>query len=139
MDASKVDYRCTRCGSADVQVGMFVNPNTGQHDGEWLHDDQDYAVNHGYQWCEKCGEHVYLADRVGDEAEFRGAERRAAFVRGFEAWVAFDSMPSDPVEAVGFKAAEHLAKDCEGDCEGAWPTAEDAIDECIHFFDREED
>lgn len=135
MSKKDIEVRCSRCGSADVQVAMFVNPNTGKHDGEWLHDDQRYAVKHGYQWCNGCGEHVILHHHRWDEDEFRGAERRAAFIRGFKKWVKFDSTPEDPVEAVGF----NVAADINENGGGERPVCADAVDECIHFFDREED
>jgi hypothetical protein len=86
-------------------------------------------------FCEDCGEHIQLVERSGETPKFQAAERRAAFVRGFKSWVAFDSCPEDPVEAVGFKAAAALNEHRGGER----PEDADAVDECIHFFDREED
>jgi hypothetical protein len=49
--------------------------------------------------------------------------------------LAFDSFPDDPVEAVGFNAAADINENGGG----GRPVCADAVDGCIHFFDREED
>ena len=81
--AKDVITRCCRCGGTNVQVAMWVRPNglAVVDGGEWLHDDQDYAVQHGYQWCEDCGEHTYLVtDTWAEDEAYADAERTVFFL-----------------------------------------------------------
>lgn len=41
-------YICKECGSDNIHVKMWVNPNTNEI-GEWCKDDFGYPC-----WCEKC-------------------------------------------------------------------------------------
>lgn len=58
-DAMK--YKCKACGSTNVQIGMWVNPNTMKvMSEEPLFDINQAPDNVGVQWCENCEEHTEL-------------------------------------------------------------------------------
>ena len=46
---AKYIFRCKECGSTDIQIPAWINPNTD----EIIDDD----VSDGMCWCEKCEEH----------------------------------------------------------------------------------
>ncbi len=46
---AKYIFRCKECGSTDIQILAWVNPNTDE-----IVDDE---VSDGKCWCERCGKH----------------------------------------------------------------------------------
>lgn len=43
-------FVCSRCGSMDIQIRQWVNPNTDEHH-DWCDDDKNEEC-----WCEDCQE-----------------------------------------------------------------------------------
>jgi len=55
---------CQDCGSEDVQVAMWVNPNTGIH--------EDYYGSGrctSTQYCHQCEDHCFVIIRIESESE----------------------------------------------------------------------
>tara|TARA_R110002110_G_scaffold152784_1_gene345726 strand:- start:119 stop:331 length:213 start_codon:yes stop_codon:yes gene_type:complete len=52
-------YMCVECGSEDIQVAMWVNPNTGESD-DWYGSGSSAET----QWCHNCEEHCFVKLRV---------------------------------------------------------------------------
>lgn len=51
-DERKNPYRCEACGSTDIQVKAWINPNYGNAYVSDTEDDEG--------WCEKCQEHYRM-------------------------------------------------------------------------------
>ena len=51
--ANKLILVCEDCGSEDVQILQWVNPNTGENFGGTGEDRDD-------NWCDNCKEHTRL-------------------------------------------------------------------------------
>ena len=49
------EYVCQECGSADVEVAMWVNPNTSQTN-DWYGSGSSTET----QWCHSCEEHCFV-------------------------------------------------------------------------------
>ena len=49
---SKPGYRCAECKGTNIQVAMWVNPNTYE-----VHGDYGSWGNYDTHWCEDCEEH----------------------------------------------------------------------------------
>lgn len=51
MIMAKYIFKCTECGSTNVQIKCWVNPNTGE-----VIDECDNPMREC--WCEDCKEHI---------------------------------------------------------------------------------
>jgi hypothetical protein len=54
IDEKDTKLYCDECGSDDVQIKMWVNPNTSHVDGECSTD----VIEDG--WCKQCNEHALV-------------------------------------------------------------------------------
>lgn len=56
MDTMKKTYVCSLCGKTNVQVKMWINPNTNINLGEWVTHESDEDEC----WCQNCQQHVKI-------------------------------------------------------------------------------
>lgn len=52
----KKTYVCSLCGKTNVQVKMWINPNTNINLGEWVTHESDEDEC----WCQNCQQHVKI-------------------------------------------------------------------------------
>ena len=57
---------CSRCGGANVQLAMWVDPNSGDIHDE-MHASHADAARNDESWCAVCDEHTVLLDVACDE------------------------------------------------------------------------
>ncbi|MCK5611060.1 hypothetical protein KAR91_54810 [Candidatus Pacearchaeota archaeon] len=66
---------CKKCGSAEIHVGMWVNPNTNEvlTDGEPLFEYNEAPKNICTQWCSICDEGCKVkVEEVKNKIEMKG-------------------------------------------------------------------
>jgi hypothetical protein len=55
---SDTTFHCAECDSKEVQIKMWVNPNTNNVDGECSTDVMEDG------WCEICNEHALIKTKT---------------------------------------------------------------------------
>ncbi len=57
-------YVCEECGGEDIQVAMWVNPNTGESD-DWFGSGSCSST----QWCHRCEANCFVTLRAYPEPQ----------------------------------------------------------------------
>ena len=84
-------YRCTNCGSTEVQRAAWVRPNRGH---EYVDDVGDDETHENDCWCEECVEHHVI-------------KPHREFMADIDYWFFNELQPDDPEVITGLCACDY--------------------------------
>ena len=82
---SQEPYRCTHCGSTDVQRKVWARPNNGN---QYVDDVGDSETHEDDCWCEYCEEHHVI-------------KLHREFMKDIDYWFFHEMQPDDPEVITG--------------------------------------